>query len=112
MPWLMLAGAIAAEVVATTSLKLSVGFTRLVPSIIVVVGYVAAVLLLSQALVRGMQVSVAYAIWAAAGVALVALIGTLFLGESMTWIQVGGLALVIAGVMALELGGQIGRAHV
>ncbi|MFW6092015.1 MAG: DMT family transporter, partial [Actinomycetota bacterium] len=77
MPWLMLAGAIAAEVVATTSLKLSVGFTRLVPSIIVVVGYVAAVLLLSQALVRGMQVSVAYAIWAAAGVALVALIGTL-----------------------------------
>lgn len=106
MPWLMLAGAIAAEVVATTSLKLSVGFTRLVPSIIVVVGYVAAVLLLSQALVRGMQVSVAYAIWAAAGVALVALIGTLFLGESMTWVQVGGLALVIAGVMALELGGQ------
>lgn len=106
MPWLMLAGAIAAEVVATTSLKLSVGFTRLVPSIIVVVGYVAAVLLLSQALVRGMQVSVAYAIWAAAGVALVALIGTLFLGESMSWIQVGGLALVIAGVMALELGGQ------
>lgn len=106
MPWLMLAGAIAAEVVATTSLKLSVGFTRLVPSIIVVVGYVAAVLLLSQALVRGMQVGVAYAIWAAAGVALVALIGTLFLGESMTWIQVGGLALVIAGVMALELGGQ------
>ncbi len=106
MPWLMLTGAIAAEVVATTSLKLSVGFTRLVPSVIVVVGYVAAVLLLSQALVRGMQVSVAYAIWAAAGVALVALIGTLFLGESMTWIQVGGLALVIAGVMALELGGQ------
>lgn len=106
MPWLMLAGAIAAEVVATTSLKLSVGFTRLVPSIIVVVGYVAAMLLLSQALVRGMQVSVAYAIWAAAGVALVALIGTLFLGESMTWVQVGGLALVIAGVMALELGGQ------
>ncbi len=106
MPWLMLAAAIACEVVATTSLKLSMGFTRLVPSIIVVVGYVAAVLLLSQALVRGMQVSIAYAIWAAAGIALVALIGTFFLGETMSWIQVGGLVLVVAGVMALELGGQ------
>jgi small multidrug resistance pump len=106
MPWLFLAGAIVSEVIATTALKLSVGFTRLVPSIVVVIGYVAAFALLSQALTRGMGIGVAYAVWAAVGVALVALIGVAFLGEHMTAVQVGGIALVIAGVVALELGGQ------
>lgn len=105
MSWLFLAVAIALEVVATTSLKLSEGFTKLIPSIVVVVGYVAAFVLLSQSLVRGMQLGVAYAVWAAAGIALLAIIGAMFLGENLTWIQVGGIALVIAGVFALELGG-------
>jgi small multidrug resistance pump len=104
MPWLFLAGAIVSEVVATTFLKLSEGFTKLVPSIVVVIGYVAAFGMLSQALTRGMGIGVAYGVWAAAGVALVAVVGTAFLGESMTWVQVGGIALVIAGVLALELG--------
>jgi small multidrug resistance pump len=104
MPWLFLAGAIVSEVVATTFLKLSEGFTKLVPSIIVVVGYIAAFGLLSQALTRGMTIGVAYGVWAAVGVALVAIVGAAFLGESMTWVQVGGIALVIAGVLALELG--------
>ncbi|MFD3685311.1 DMT family transporter [Nocardiopsis sp. NPDC058631] len=105
MPWLWLVGAITAEVVATTSLKLSEGFTRLVPSVVVVVGYVAAFTMLSQSLTRGMDLGVAYGVWAAAGIALVAAIGALFLGESLTWVQVGGIALIIGGVMALELGG-------
>jgi small multidrug resistance pump len=104
VPWLFLVGAILSEVAATTALKLSEGFSRLVPSIVVVVGYVAAFGLLSQALTRGMGIGVAYAVWAAAGIALIAIIGVLFLGESMTWTQVGGIALVIAGVLALELG--------
>jgi small multidrug resistance pump len=104
MPWLFLAGAILSEVVATTFLKLSEGFTKLVPSIVVVVGYVAAFGMLSQALTRGMAIGVAYGVWAAVGVALVAIVGVAFLGESMTWVQVGGIALVIAGVLALELG--------
>jgi small multidrug resistance pump len=102
--WLFLAGAILAEVVATTALKLSEGFTKLVPSIVVVVGYVTAFGLLSQALTRGMAIGVAYGVWSAVGVALVAIVGAAFLGESMTWVQVGGIALVIAGVLALELG--------
>ena len=106
MSWLFLIGAILSEVGATTALKLSDGFTRLVPSIAVVVGYVAAFGLLSQALARGMGIGVAYGVWAAAGVALVAIIGAVFLGESLTWVQVGGIALVIAGVLALELGAQ------
>lgn len=106
MPWLWLSGAIIAEVIATTSLKFSEGFTRLVPSIVVLVGYVGAFFMLSQALTRGMSLGVAYGVWAAVGIALVAMIGTVFLGETLTWIQVGGIAMIIAGVMALEMGGQ------
>jgi small multidrug resistance pump len=104
VPWLFLVGAILSEVAATISLKLSAGFTRLVPSIVVVIGYVVAFGMLSQALTRGMAIGVAYGVWAAAGVALVAIIGAAFLGEGMTVVQVGGIALVIAGVLALELG--------
>jgi small multidrug resistance pump len=104
VPWLFLVGAILTEVAATTALKLSEGFTRVAPSIVVVIGYTTAFGMLSQALSRGMGIGVAYGVWAAAGVALVAIIGAVFLGESMTWVQVAGIALVIAGVLALELG--------
>ena len=72
--WFWLALAIAAEVTATISLRLSEGFTKLLPSALVVVGYVVAFGALSQALVRGMPVGVAYGVWSAIGVALVALI--------------------------------------
>lgn len=106
MQWIFLLGAIAAEVFATTSLKFSEGFTKLLPSIFVVAGYSTAFFLLSQSLVRGMDLGVAYGLWAALGVALVAIIGVVFLGESLTWVQTGGIALLIAGVMALEMGGQ------
>jgi small multidrug resistance pump len=106
VPWLWLAGAIIAEVIATTSLKLSEGFSRPLPSVVVVVGYVGAFLMLSQSLTRGINLGVAYGVWAAVGIALVAVIGTLLFGESLTWVQIGGIALIIAGVMALELGGR------
>lgn len=104
MTYLLLALAIVCEVAATVSLKLSEGFSRLGPSVVVVVGYLAAFALLSQALARGLDVGVAYGLWAAAGVALVAVAGTVLLGETLTWVQVGGIGLVIAGVLALELG--------
>ena len=106
MAYLFLALAIVTEVVATVSLKLSEGFSRLGPSVVVVVGYLLAFGLLSQALSRGLGVSVAYGVWAAAGVALVAVAGAVLLGESLTWVQVGGIALVIGGVLALELGAR------
>jgi small multidrug resistance pump len=102
--WFWLAGAILAEVTGTIALKFSEGFSRAGPSILVVLGYGVAFVALSQALVRGMPVGVAYGVWAALGVTLVALIGAAFLGESLTWIQVGGIGLVIGGVLALELG--------
>lgn len=104
MVWLMLAGAILSEVTATIMLKLSDGLSRWLPSTIVLLGYVVSFVLLAQVLKRGLAVGVAYAIWAAVGVSLVALFGVVFLGESLTWVQVLGLALVIAGVVAVESG--------
>ncbi|TLG13396.1 multidrug efflux SMR transporter [Nocardia cyriacigeorgica] len=105
MTFLFLALAIVSEISATVSLKLSEGFTKLVPSVVVVVGYGAAFVFLSQALKRGMAVGVAYGIWSAVGVAAVAVIGALFLDERLSLVQVGGIVLVILGVVALELGG-------
>ncbi len=104
MTYLLLAGAILLEVMGTISLRLSDGLSRPVPTVLVAVGYLSAFVLLAQVLARGLPVGVAYAIWAGAGVALVALIGAAFLGEGLTWVQAGGLVLVIAGVAALELG--------
>ncbi|WP_019812789.1 DMT family transporter [Saccharomonospora saliphila] len=103
--YVLLAAAIAAEVTGTVSLKLSDGFSRLWPSVVVIVAYALAFVLLARVLSAGMAVGVAYAIWAAAGVALVALVGALFLDERMTPLMVAGLVLVIGGVVLLELGG-------
>ena len=103
--WFWLLGAVVAEVFGTVSLRFSDGFTRLLPSVFVVLGYGTAFYGLSQALERGMRIGIAYGTWAALGVTLVAIIGATFLGESLTWVQVGGLALVVGGVLALELGG-------
>lgn len=102
--WFWLIGAILAEVTGTIALRLSDGFSRPVPSVVVVLGYGVAFYALSRTLVAGMAVGVAYGIWAALGVTLVAVVSAAFLGESLTWVQVGGIALVIGGVLALELG--------
>lgn len=105
MPAAVLLGcAILLEVAGTVSLRLSEGFSRLVPSIVVVVGYLGAIALLAQVLKLGMPLGVAYGVWAAAGVALVAVIGAVFLGDGLTGVQIGGIVLVIGGVLALELG--------
>ena len=104
MLYLLLAAAIVAEIGATVSLKLSEGFTRLWPSVVVVVGYAIAFTALSRALKSGMPVGVAYAVWSAVGVAAVAIIGWRFLGETLNPTMVIGLALIIGGVVTLELG--------
>jgi small multidrug resistance pump len=72
---------------------------------VVLVGYVLAFVMLSFALERGLPIGIAYGIWVASGVALVALIGAMFLGEGLTAVQIVGLVLVVAGVVALEVGG-------
>lgn len=100
----LLAAAIAAEVAGTTAMKYSEGFTRLWPSIGTVVGYLIAFTLLAQTL-KTLSVGSAYAIWAGVGTAAVALIGILFLGESSGLAKITGIALIVAGVVVLNLGG-------
>ncbi|MFD9892498.1 DMT family transporter [Amycolatopsis sp. NPDC059027] len=104
LAYLLLALAIGAEVTATISLKLSEGFSKVGPSILVVAGYVVAFVALSQVLKAGLPIGVAYAIWAAAGVALVAVIGVVFLKEPINAAMIAGLALVIGGVVLIEVG--------
>lgn len=105
MAYLFLTLAITTEVVATISLRASEGFTRPTFAVIVVAGYIAAFLFLSMALERGLPLGIAYGIWAAAGVAAVAILSVPIFGETITTLQAGGIALVIAGVTAIELGG-------
>jgi len=100
----LLLAAILSEVAGTLALRLSDGFSRLVPSVVVVVGYVVAFGIMAEVLRRGMAVGVAYGIWSAIGVALIAIIGAVFLGDRLTWIQAVGIGLVILGVAALEFG--------
>lgn len=106
MTYFLLAAAIAAEIIGALATRFSNGFTRPLPTTLVIVGVVGAYYLLSLVLNRGMAIGVAYAIWAALGVASVAIIGAVFLGDKLTWLQTAGIALVIGGVMALELGGR------
>ncbi len=105
MAWLILAGAILAEVLATTALKLSDGFAHKGWTIVVVVGYVAACLRRARARKLQMEVGTAYAVWAGAGTAVIAAIGVLFLGETLNLAKVAGIALIIGGVMVLNLAG-------
>lgn len=102
MKWILLGAAILTEVAASLSLKASLtqpGFL-----VVVVLGYVAAFTCLSLALRRGMPLGVAYGIWAAAGVALTALLSAGIFGEPLTPLMLGGIVLVIAGVLCVELG--------
>ncbi|WP_327119806.1 multidrug efflux SMR transporter [Streptomyces sp. NBC_01341] len=100
----LLAAAIAAEVAGTTAMKYSEGFTRLWPSLVTVVGYVLAFALLAQTL-KTLSIGTAYAIWAGTGTAVIAVIGILWMGESASLLKLAGIALVIAGVVVLNLGG-------
>jgi small multidrug resistance pump len=105
LAWILLTGAIASEVIATTALKLSNGFTRPAPSIVVAVGYLLSFALLAQALKLRLQVSVAYAVWSGVGTAAITVIGMLLLNEPLTAAKGVGIALVIGGVVALNLSG-------
>lgn len=104
MAWLLLTAAIICEVIATSALKASEGFSRLIPSLIVVVGYTCSFVLLSFTL-KHMPVSIAYAVWAGLGTALIALVGVVALHEPMTAVKAIGIALIISGTVALNLGG-------
>jgi small multidrug resistance pump len=110
--YLFLAVAIAAEVVATLFLRVaSVEGGRWWAYLIVGAGYILAFTMLSFTLSHGVPLPIAYAVWAGAGVVLVALISWLAFGEMLTWQQLLGMALVVGGVALLELGGGHGSAE-
>ncbi|ERI16343.1 MULTISPECIES: DMT family transporter [Brucella] len=98
----ILAIAIVSEVIGTLSLKASEGFTRLGPSMIVIVAYGLAFYFLSLTL-KSIPVGIAYAIWSGIGVTLVALIGWLLFGQKLDLAAVLGMGLIIAGVIVLNL---------
>jgi small multidrug resistance pump len=102
MIWLYLIVAIAGEVVGTTALKASDGFTRAGPVAIVVVGYAVAFYFLALVL-RSMPLGVTYAIWSGVGVAMVTLIGWLVYGQRLDGAALLGIGLIVAGVMVLNL---------
>ena len=102
MPLLLLGVAIAVEVLATSMLKTTAGFTRLVPTVLCLTGYAVSFALVAQ-VVQRMPVGVVYAIWSGVGTAAVAGIGVAFLGETLSPLTGAGLVLVIAGVVMLNL---------
>jgi small multidrug resistance pump len=100
--WTYLLVAIVAEVIATSALKASAAFTRPVPSAIVVVGYGVAFYFLARAL-ETVPVGIAYAIWSGVGIVLITLIAWLLYGQALDLAAVIGLALIVGGVVVLNL---------
>lgn len=104
MKHLFLFAAIISEVIGDTATKQSNGFTKLIPSVIAILGVAGAYCLLSLSLKQGMSLGVANGIWAALGIILVAVIDVILLKEHLSYIQITGVVLIIGGVLALELG--------
>ena len=101
MPWIYLAIAITGEVIATSALKASDGFSRLGPSAITVVGYAIAFYFLAL-VIKTIPVGVAYAIWAGAGIVIISLIGLFFFGQKLDWPAIIGIGLIVAGVVVIN----------
>lgn len=102
MAYVYLGLAIIAEVIATSALKASNEFTRLWPSVLVVVGYALAFYLLTLVL-RTLPVGIAYAFWAGLGIVLVTLVGMLAFDETPDLPAIIGLALIIGGVVVIQM---------
>lgn len=108
MTYLYLFLAIVAEVIATSSLKAAEGFTKLGPSLLVVIGYVAAFFLLSLVL-RTMTVGIAYAIWSGVGIILLAIVGAVAFREIPDTPAIIGMGLIIVGVIVIHAFSQTVR---
>ncbi len=100
--WLFLAVAILGEVVATSALKSSEGFTKTIPSTVVIIGYGLAFYFLSLAL-KTIPVGIAYAVWAGLGIVLVAIIAWILYGQKLDAWALVGMGLIVSGVLVLNL---------
>ncbi len=104
--WVLLISAIVLEVGGTTSMKLSEGFTKLTPSVAIFLLYSLSFVSLTYAIKR-IDLAVAYAIWSGLGTALVAVVGSLYFGETFTLFKVISLGLIVVGVYGLHLSAGI-----
>lgn len=102
MKWLYLSIAILAEVIGTSALKSAEGFTRLIPSVVVVIGYGLAFYFLSLTL-KSIPVGIAYAIWSGVGIVLISLTGYFLYKQSLDLPAILGMSLIISGVIVLNL---------
>lgn len=100
--WICLAVAILSETVATTALKASAGFTRPLPAVLVVAGYGLAFYFLSLTL-RTIPLGVAYAVWSGVGIVLITAAGWLLYGQKLDAAALAGIALIVAGVLVMNL---------
>ncbi|MFA7430482.1 MAG: multidrug efflux SMR transporter [Rhodospirillaceae bacterium] len=103
MHWLYMIGAIAFEVAGTTCMKLAAGFTRPIPSVLIFVFYAVSFTLLTLALKR-LDVSVVYPLWSGIGTVTIAIIGVWWFGESLSWLKVASIGLILLGVVGLSIG--------
>jgi len=105
MPWIYLAVAILAEVAASTALRTAEGFTRPLPSLLVVAGYAAAFYFLSLTL-EAIPLGVSYAIWSGVGISLISLAGWIFYRQALSPMELLGVFLIGLGVVILKVGGD------
>ncbi|GJJ00260.1 multidrug transporter [Duganella rhizosphaerae] len=106
--WLVLGVAIVAETIATSAMKSSEGFTKLVPSIIVLLGYGVAFYFLSITL-RTIPVGIAYAIWSGVGIVLITIVGWTVFGQKLDAPALIGMGLIIAGVVTMNVFSNAGH---
>jgi small multidrug resistance pump len=102
MAWAYLMLAIVFEIAGTTALKMSEGFVRLLPSLLILPAYAVSFGFLAMA-IRDIPISVAYAIWSAVGIAAIAAIGFAFFREPVTLVKVAFIGVIIIGVVGLQL---------
>lgn len=100
--WIYLSIAIVAEVVGTSFLKSSDGFSKMLPSVIVAISYAIAFYFLSISL-KSISVGVAYAVWSGVGVALISLAGLFFFGQKLDLGAILGIILIVSGVVVINL---------
>ncbi len=103
--WIYLAVAIILEVAGTTAMKFSEGFTKILPSVMMFVFYILSLVALTYAL-KKIDMSMAYAIWAGFGTALIAVVGIYFFKEPVSVVKIGSIALIIVGVVGLHLSAE------
>ena len=98
----LLGAAIVSEVIATTALKSSDGFQRLLPSALAVIGYCVSFYLLSQVM-KSIPTGVVYAIWSGVGIVLISLVAWLLHGQKLDLAAIGGMAMIVGGVLVIQL---------